>query len=80
MRERVCEFGPQLNLTGLLTEPTATTHPELPAVVMLNAGLLHRVGPHRMSVILARKLAEQGKSPEGATLAEMEALWEESKR
>jgi dienelactone hydrolase len=60
MRERVCEFGPQLNLTGLLTEPTATTHPELPAVVMLNAGLLHRVGPHRMSVILARKLAEQG--------------------
>jgi len=29
---------------------------------------------------IERKLAEQGKSPEGATLAEMEALWEESKR
>jgi dienelactone hydrolase len=60
MRERVCEFGPQLNLAGLVTEPTAREHPELPAVVMLNAGLLHRVGPHRMSVTLARKLAANG--------------------
>ena len=29
---------------------------------------------------IERKLAEQGKSPEEATLAEMDALWEESKR
>jgi tetrapyrrole methylase family protein/MazG family protein len=29
---------------------------------------------------IERKLAEQGKSPEQATLAEMDALWEESKR
>jgi tetrapyrrole methylase family protein/MazG family protein len=29
---------------------------------------------------IERKLSEQGKSPEEATLAEMDALWEESKR
>jgi len=29
---------------------------------------------------IERKLAEQGRSPEQATLAEMDALWEESKR
>jgi len=29
---------------------------------------------------IERKLAEQGKSPEAATLREMDALWEESKR
>ena len=29
---------------------------------------------------IERKLAEQGKTPEDATLAEMDALWEESKR
>jgi MazG family protein len=29
---------------------------------------------------IERKLGEQGKSPEEATLAEMDALWEESKR
>ena len=29
---------------------------------------------------IERKLAEQGKSPEEATLAEMDALWEEAKR
>jgi uncharacterized protein YabN with tetrapyrrole methylase and pyrophosphatase domain len=29
---------------------------------------------------IERQLSEQGKSPEEATLAEMDALWEESKR
>jgi pimeloyl-ACP methyl ester carboxylesterase len=29
-------------------------------VVLLNAGLIHRVGPFRMSVHMARRLAEQG--------------------
>ncbi len=39
-----------------------------------NAKFRHRFG------YIERKLAEQGKSPEEATLAEMDALWEESKR
>ena len=29
---------------------------------------------------IEHKLGEQGKSPEASTLAEMDALWEESKR
>src|SRR5580658_4346456 len=39
-----------------------------------NAKFRHRFG------YIERKLGEQGRSPEDATLAEMDALWEESKR
>lgn len=61
MKERACEFGPELNLIGILTEPKpADARSDVPAMVMLNAGLLHRVGPHRMSVILSRRLADRG--------------------
>jgi dienelactone hydrolase len=61
MREQSCEFGPALNLVGVLTDPPAdTVRQDSPIVIMLNAGLLHRVGPHRMSVELARRFAEHG--------------------
>jgi pimeloyl-ACP methyl ester carboxylesterase len=32
----------------------------LPAVVLLNAGTLHRIGPHRVYVKIARSLAQEG--------------------
>jgi dienelactone hydrolase len=38
----------------------ALPRPDPPAVVVLNAGVLHRVGPHRMHVHLARRLAALG--------------------
>ena len=61
MKERAIEFGLGLNLIGILAEPMpADARPELPAVLMLNAGFAHRVGPHRMSVELARRLAARG--------------------
>jgi pimeloyl-ACP methyl ester carboxylesterase len=61
MKERICQFGPLHNLTGILTEPTPEeVRHDCPAVLMLNAGLLHRVGPHRMSVELAHRLADRG--------------------
>ncbi len=61
MKERIYEFGPELNLIGILTEPEAAdARTGLPVVLMLNAGLLHRIGPHRMSVELARRLAARG--------------------
>jgi pimeloyl-ACP methyl ester carboxylesterase len=61
MTERACQFGPEHNLVGILTEPNGSgARPDSPAVLMLNAGLLHRVGPQRMSVELARRLAENG--------------------
>jgi len=57
----VCQFGPEQNLVGILTEPSAgKVGPNDPAVLMLNVGLLHRVGPHRMSVELAKQLAAAG--------------------
>jgi pimeloyl-ACP methyl ester carboxylesterase len=40
------------------TEPATAGAP--PTVIFLNAGVLHRVGPHRLHVTLARLLAECG--------------------
>lgn len=61
MKERVCQFGPERNLIGILTEPSPENlRPDFPVVIMLNAGLLHRIGPHGMCVRLGRRLAEYG--------------------
>src|SRR5262249_17455448 len=43
---------------GLLTEPSGAI--AAPTVIVLNAGLIHRVGPRRLHVKLARRLAAQG--------------------
>jgi pimeloyl-ACP methyl ester carboxylesterase len=67
-------LGAEANLIGILCEPslppsatgspTATPRsgprPGLPVVVFLNAGVIHRVGPHRLHVKLARRLADRG--------------------
>jgi hypothetical protein len=61
MKEIVCRFGRYLHLAGVATLPeSGRADARAPMVLMLNAGLLHRVGPHRMSVVLARQLAEAG--------------------
>lgn len=59
MRERVVRFGPQNNLVGILTLPD---NPQClsPAVIVLDSGVMHRVGACRISVILARTLAADG--------------------
>src|SRR3954471_20641299 len=59
--EAVVRFGAEDSLLGIVTH-TRPTSPELerPAVILLNAGVIHRVGPHRMSVILARRFAAAG--------------------
>lgn len=53
-------FGPRRALVGVVTDPEAPRDPELPAVVLLNAGLMHRVGPNRTYVQIARALAAAG--------------------
>lgn len=58
VRESVLHFGPDGALVGVLTRPD-TPNGE-PAVVLLNAGILHRVGPGRIHVRLARHLSEEG--------------------
>ena len=61
MREQALLFGKSRSLVGILTDPpTGTTAADLPAFVLLNAGLIHRVGPHRMFVQMARNLAAMG--------------------
>jgi pimeloyl-ACP methyl ester carboxylesterase len=61
MRERVVLFGERETLVGVIAEPTlAEQNRRLPAVILLNAGLIHRIGPHRLYVKIARALANIG--------------------
>ena len=59
MKERIIKFGENNNLIGILTESenyslTSST------VIMLNSGMVYRIGPNRMYVELARSLAGIG--------------------
>ena len=58
MTERVVVFGQTGRLVGIVSEPAARGGG--PGIVVLNAGLLHRVGPNRTTVALARRLAVAG--------------------
>ncbi len=58
MAERPVVFGEEGPLFGIL-HPGAGER-RMPGVVLLNAGCVHRMGPHRMNVTLARRLAVQG--------------------
>jgi pimeloyl-ACP methyl ester carboxylesterase len=57
--ESAFNFGPDSRLVGILTQPEARKSDDL-AVVMVNSGILHRVGPNRVYVRLARHLAKAG--------------------
>ena len=61
MREEAVLFGETKSLVGILTEP-ANLHPQQPrpAVILLNPGIVHRVGPGRIYVNIARTLAKMG--------------------
>ncbi len=56
-RETLETFGRHGSLAGILTRPTVD--PSSP-VVLLGAGIIHKVGPSRASVDLARALASAG--------------------
>jgi alpha-beta hydrolase superfamily lysophospholipase len=60
--ERAVLFGRQLSLVGILTRPAAPARNDEPAIVILNTGIVHRVGHHRMYVALARVLARAGRT------------------
>jgi pimeloyl-ACP methyl ester carboxylesterase len=57
-RETPLAFGRAHRLFGLLTEPVGAAAG--PVVILLNAGLIHHVGPRRLHVHLARRLAGRG--------------------
>jgi pimeloyl-ACP methyl ester carboxylesterase len=54
-------LGSAENLVATGTRPSpAPDGPRLPAVIFLTAGILHRIGPDRLYVRLARALAQEG--------------------
>jgi pimeloyl-ACP methyl ester carboxylesterase len=58
--EQALMFGRSKSLVGILVRPAAALSIRRPTVVILNTGIVHRVGHHRMYVSLARRLAENG--------------------
>jgi len=61
MREKVLGFRKTSSLIGIMTEPGAAGWiKRKPAVLFWNAGILHRVGPYRLYVDMARNLAKMG--------------------
>jgi pimeloyl-ACP methyl ester carboxylesterase len=61
MKEQVCNFGTNGHLLGILTTPDANVRVEgAPIALILNAGIVHRIGPFRLNVDIARHLAELG--------------------
>ena len=61
MIERSLCFGKGQKLVGTICLPTVPGIPEAAiGLVMFNAGVVHRIGPHRINVRLARLLAANG--------------------
>ena len=61
MKERICKFGTNHSLLGIATDPDPARHNDsLPAIILVNAGLLHHVGQNRLNVTLARRIAKNG--------------------
>ncbi|MCA2988077.1 MAG: hypothetical protein INH02_11670 [Gemmatimonas sp.] len=61
MVEQVVRFGTAAALNGILTEPgDGREAPVAAPVILLNSGILHKVGACRLYVTLARRLAAAG--------------------
>jgi pimeloyl-ACP methyl ester carboxylesterase len=59
-RDQVALLGRDGSLVSIITRPTTSQGGDRPAVVILNTGIIHRVGHHRMYVTLSRPLARAG--------------------
>lgn len=59
MNERVFQFGYDKRLSGVLNTPE-NARANAPAILLFNAGVVHRVGAHRLNVKIARRLAQEG--------------------
>ncbi|MDO5102935.1 MAG: alpha/beta fold hydrolase [Lautropia sp.] len=58
--ERTIRFGPDHCLIGTLSLPVSPPLTPSPGLILFNAGVLSRVGPHRLNVDLARHAALHG--------------------
>ena len=60
-KERIVIFGKYKSLIGILSDGSnLNSSNNLPGILLLNSGLIHRVGPSRIYVKLSRYLAEKG--------------------
>jgi pimeloyl-ACP methyl ester carboxylesterase len=61
MREEAVVFGEDGRMSGILSDPPPEERlPGAPAIVIVHAGRIHRVGPNRIYVSLARRIASLG--------------------
>jgi pimeloyl-ACP methyl ester carboxylesterase len=61
VNEQAIQFGKSAVLSGILADPdSANAESGRPAFILLNSGILHRVGSCRLHVRLARALARRG--------------------
>lgn len=61
MSEKLLQFGGEPPLTGMAHLPDRRrADGGLDGALLLNAGIVHRIGPHRMNVKLARRLGAVG--------------------
>lgn len=58
MNETSCQFGPQHQLAGIITEPAAARPRS--ALLLISAGLVPKYGPYRLYAQLARRLTTLG--------------------
>src|ERR1700754_2059370 len=60
IHDQVVMIGARNSMVGLVTQPVDYEPSDRPVFVILNSGIIHRVGHHRMYVSLARMLARAG--------------------
>ena len=62
MKEQAVLFGSQRSLVGIISDPSEDKlrSPTSPAIILLNSGIVHRVGPNRIYVKMARYLSGLG--------------------
>lgn len=59
MNETILQFGCENHLVGVLSKPAANRW-QATAIILLNSGMVHHVGPYRQNVLLGRAFAEAG--------------------
>ncbi len=59
MKEIACQFGEKKNLVGVFAPAIAGDKKDT-AFIFVSAGILSKIGPHRLYVLMARKLAQKG--------------------
>ncbi len=60
MREEIINFGESASLVGILNHTEGENEEQGLCAIFLNAGLIHKIGPNRLYVKLARCLAGKG--------------------